>query len=146
MAKAVTGNWYKLKISDIKELIELKKYIISKKDLAQGLGLTENGLAYTLTNETLKLNAFQEICEYIDVDPAELFKKGVGFFIKKERSGEGRRNGAKKSKYTEIQSVKEEIRQIKKVNQKLISTVIVLENRMKNHGGEDAKEGQKKQP
>lgn len=134
MAKAVTGNWYKLTISEFKELVELRKYIINKKDLARELGMTENGLAYTFNNETLKLTMFQEICEHIDIDPAELFKKGIGYFIKNELSGENKKNREKKSKYNEIQNLKEEVKQIKKVNQKLISTVILLENRIKGKG------------
>ena len=50
----------------------LKGKGLTKKELCQSIGMTENGLAYSLENETLKVSQLRKISESLKV-PIQIF-------------------------------------------------------------------------
>jgi DNA-binding Xre family transcriptional regulator len=63
----------RLNPSDLNDFIKSNK-IMTKKDLSQRIGMSENGLHDALVNkQTLKLTTFQDICDILKVHPASFF-------------------------------------------------------------------------
>ncbi len=124
MEKHKKTEWNKVEVSHIGQLIEMKKNIITKRQLSKELGLTENGLAYSLHHGTLKFKAFQRICELIEVSPVELFREGIDFY-KRQHFDEMYKRKTKESseQEQEINKLREEVQQLVSVNENLIKAV-----------------------
>jgi hypothetical protein len=50
-----------------------KKRKISKKEICQKIGMTENGLFKAIKQESMKLTTFQDICEVTQTHPSTFF-------------------------------------------------------------------------
>jgi DNA-binding Xre family transcriptional regulator len=69
------AKWSKIKIRELDQVLFSQSHIkITKKALAERLGLTENGLNYALKEESLKLSVFQNLCEILEINPCAIFK------------------------------------------------------------------------
>ncbi len=124
-------KWKKLSVSDIGQLVEMRKNIITKKRLSEMLGVTENGLAYTFKHETLKFTMFQEICELIEINPIELFYRGIDHYKKAHFDSLYEPQFVRRNKDTEIQTIKREMRELRDLNAILVKAVSDLEARCK---------------
>jgi len=54
-----------------------KSKLLTIKDLALKIGMTESGLHYTLKNNTLKVETLQKIAGVLDIPIGNFFNKGI---------------------------------------------------------------------
>ena len=68
------GNWNDFDLEKLNELIAERRNIMTKKELADCVGLTQNGLHSAILKGTLRFNTFQKICRVMDITPCEVFQ------------------------------------------------------------------------
>jgi transcriptional regulator with XRE-family HTH domain len=48
---------------------------ISMRQLCKGIGMTENGLSYSLRKNTIKINTIEKIAQYFNVNPIIIYRR-----------------------------------------------------------------------
>lgn len=62
-----------MKYSDIKKVAESKRILL--KEVADLLGVTANGLKYSLENETLPADKIKKLCKALEITPSQFFSE-----------------------------------------------------------------------
>ena len=116
--------WNDFDLDKLNEMIMQRRNIMTKKELADCVGLTQNGLHSAILKGTLRFKTFQKICRLMEITPCEVFQCEGGNIIKEleQRDKEG---GSEEKMYVNLSrkyvgELEEEVKYLREANKLLM--------------------------